>query len=305
MYDFPPYRPPSEAASALVRVTHGCPWNHCTFCGMYKNTELKYRSFKDISDDISVIKSVFPGSETVFMGDSDSLLHKDILKITGEITHAFPEVKRITFYARSLTLARITPDELRALKDAGLTRVHVGLESGDRVILKKIRKGATPEIMIKGGLNAKKAGLELCYYILCGIGGESLWKQHADGSAYVVNRVNPDFIRLRTISLVRNAPLYNSWKSGEFDPQEPMTRLKETKRFIKKLEVSDCMLASDHVTNYLWSKEGIIFRGVDGVLPEDKKMMLKILDEAIKEVDGRDDVLDANSMVQQGFIKRL
>ena len=305
MYDFPPYRPPSEGYSALVRVTHGCPWNHCTFCGMYKNLAITYRPVDAVCSDITRMESVFPGSRTVFLGDSDSLLHQDILKIVQFISDSYPRVQRITSYARSQTLAKKSLEELKALKEAGLSRVHVGLESGDRDILKRIKKGATPELMVKGGKNARTAGLELCFYILCGAGGEPAWKQHADGTVQVINAVNPDFIRLRTLSLVPNAPLYQIWKGGEFEPITPLTRLKETRRLLKKLDVSDCLFASDHLTNYLWAPEGIVFFGVDGVLPEDKKNMLNILEETIEAVRERDDILDAHTMVQEGHIKRL
>jgi hypothetical protein len=159
--------------------------------------------------------------------------------------------------------------------------------------------------MVRGGKKARQAGLELCFYVLCGIGGEKLWKQHADGTAAVLNQVNPDFIRLRTISLVSNAPLFKSWEAGEFDMISPLTRLKETRRLIKKLAVSDCELASDHLTNYLWGTEGIVYQGVDGYLPRDKEMMVQVLDEVIKKISPRDDILDANALVQQGVIQRL
>lgn len=305
MYDFPPYRPPSEASSALLRITRGCPWNHCTFCGMYKNKRYEPRPYGEIKSDIDQIQDIFPQALTLFIGDSDSLLHDDILRIIKEIKRTFPVLKRITAYARSQTLIRKSSQELLALKKAGLTRLHVGLESGDRTILKQIRKGATPEVMIKGGQRSRQAGLELCFYILCGIGGEPLWKQHADGTSEVINQVNPDFIRLRTISLVSNAPLFKYWKSGEFRMISPLSRLKETRRLIKKLDVLDCELASDHLTNYLWGAEGIIYHGVDGYLPRDKEKMLKILSKAIEKIAQRDDILDANALVQQGVIQRL
>ncbi len=305
MIDFPPYRPPSEANSALIRVTRGCPWNHCTFCGMYKNVKFEPRPFEKIASDISAIHEISQGSQTVFIGDSDSLLHKEILKVVKLISETFPGIQRMTSYARALTLVRKDIGELRSLKEAGLTRVHVGLESGYRNILKSIRKGATPEIMIKGGIKAKEAGFELCFYVLCGIGGENLWQEHADETARVINSVNPDFIRLRTISLVPNAPLYGTWKSGKFEPIKPLTRLKETKRLIKKLNVTGCELASDHLTNYLWAPEGIIFQGVDGKLPQDKEMMLDTLKKVIKKVRNRENILDANTLVQRGFIERL
>lgn len=305
MIDFPPYRPPSEANSALIRVTRGCPWNHCAFCGMYKNVTYEPRPFHEIASDISLTHEIFQGSQTIFIGDSDSLLHEEILKVVKLISETFPGVQRITSYARALTLVRTDINKLKALKEAGLTRIHVGLESGHRDILKSIRKGATPDIMIKGGKKAKQAGFELCFYVLCGIGGETLWQEHADGTASVLNSVNPDFIRLRTLSLVPNAPLYETWESGTFEPIQPLTRLKETERLIKKLNVTNCELASDHLTNHLWAPEGMIYHGVDGELPRDKEGMLKTLEEVIQKVSERDDIVDANTLVQQGVIQRL
>lgn len=305
MYDFPPYRPPSEANSALIRVTRGCPWNHCTFCGMYKNTEYKTRSLKEIAADVDMMGEMFPFSRTVFIGDSDSLWHKDILKVVKLIRQKFPDLDRITSYVRSLTLIKKDPDELEALNRTGLNRLHVGLESGDPAVLKHIRKGATPEIMIRGGRKAKKAGFELCYYVLCGSGGEPGWKRHADGTARVINAVGPDFIRLRTLSLVQNAPLYREWQSGIFQPVTPLSRLRETRRLIEKFKLKGCELASDHVTNYLWSQQGIVFHGVDGMLPEDQKSILKTIDMAIKKIEDREDIIDANLMIQKGYIQGL
>lgn len=305
MYDFPPYRPPSEAESALLRVTRGCPWNHCTFCGMYKNKKYEPRPYEEIESEISQIQDIFPRTRTLFIGDSDSLLHEDILRVIKEVKKTLPDLERITAYARSHTLVKKSSQELSALKKAGLSRLHVGLESGDRSLLKRMRKGATPELMVRGGQKARQAGLELCFYVLCGIGGEKLWKQHADGTAAVINQVNPDFVRLRTISLVSNAPLFRFWEAGEFVMITPLSRLKETRRLIKKIDVDGCELASDHLTNYLWGTEGIVYHGVDGYLSRDKKDMLRILDEAIEKITHRDDILDANALVQQGIIQRL
>jgi radical SAM superfamily enzyme YgiQ (UPF0313 family) len=221
------------------------------------------------------------------------------------ITETLPEVKRITSYARAHTLNIKKEDQLKALKEAGLSRVHVGLESGDETILKNIHKGAAPEIMIAGGRKAKQAGFELCFYVLCGIGGDTMWREHADGTARVINAVNPNFIRLRTLTLVPNAPLYETMKAGEFKPVTPLNRLKETKRMIERLEVSGCELASDHVTNHLWAPESMIYRGVDGQLPGDKEKMLKTLEDVIQRISGRDDIADANALVQQGVIQNL
>jgi biotin synthase-like enzyme len=306
MIDFPPYRPPSEAHSALLRVTRGCGWNHCTFCGMYKNSRFEIRPLEEIKREISLLAKIFPYSRTVFIGDSGSLTHPDILEIVRQISRTFPGLKRITTYARALTLVKKKDAGLSELHEAGLNRVHVGLESGDPIILKKIRKGVTPEAVIRGGQKALAAGFELCFYVLCGIAGDGRWESHADGSARVINAVNPDFVRLRTLSLVANAPLYKTWQSGGFVPVSPLNRLQETRRLIEKIQVNrDCELASDHLTNYLWSDDGIVYRGVDGILPRDREVMLETIDRAIKDIKDRKDILDANQLVQQGVIQNL
>lgn len=311
MYEFPPYRPPNEANSILLRLTRGCPWNRCTFCGMYKDIKFELRSYEEIASDIATARRLFlyegelGFSPTIFIGDSDSLVHKDILKTIKLIKEKFPTVVRITSYARAHTLARKSVTTLRELKEVGLTRLHVGLESGDLAILNYLQKGATPESTIKGGRNTKLAGFELCFYVLSGAGGEVNWQKHADGSACVINEVNPDFIRLRTLSLIPNALLYKKWKSGEFVPITPVTRLKETRRLIEQLKVSACELASDHITNYLWSHDGIVYKGVDGRLPNDKQTILQTLDDTIDGVSKMEYVVDANTLVQKGVIANL
>jgi radical SAM superfamily enzyme YgiQ (UPF0313 family) len=169
---------------------------------MYKDTKFELRPYEEIASDIDIAPQLFPERQTIFIGDSDSLLHKDILKIIKLIKERFPKVRCITSYARATTLARMSIEKLSALRKLGLTRLHVGLESGDKDILEQLNKGANPDEIIKGGLNAKRAGFELCFYVLCGAGGNSNWKKHAIGSARVINAVNPDFIRPRTLALV-------------------------------------------------------------------------------------------------------
>lgn len=301
-FDFPPYRPPSEAQSALIRVSRGCPWNHCTFCGMYKNTTFELRPFEEIAADVGLLPEIFTGCRTVFIADSDSLIHPDIIRVVKLISATLPDNRRITSYARAHTLKRCGSDKLHSLKEAGLNRVHVGLESGDRKVLKRIRKGVTPEIMIQAGRTARQAGLELCFYALCGIGGDTRWREHADGTADLINQVNPDFVRFRTLTVIPGAPLHEEWKAGEFVPIQPINRLEETRRLIEGLQVEGCSLISDHITNQLWGPEGIVYGGVEGILTRDKQKMLDLLTRAIEGIRGRDDIMDTHTLVQRGYI---
>ncbi len=274
-YDFPPYRPPSEANSLLLRVTRGCPWNRCTFCSMYKGMKFEIRDLEEILGDIELAKDLYGDRiRTVFIGDSNSLVVKTemLVKILNTLFSSFPHIERVTSYARSKTIAKKPLEDLIKIHQAGLTRLHVGLETGDRELLKEIEKGATPEEMVEAGRKAKEAGFEYSLYVLLGIGGEEKWQQHAKGTAEVLNRVDPHFIRVRTFIPQPSSPLYEAMMGGSFQPASIETIMKETKLLLENLEVTSQFL-SDHISNLL---------PLHGKLPEDKEEMIQMIGEALK-----------------------
>ena len=305
-YDFPPYRPPNEATSALIRASRGCPWNRCLFCTMYKTFKFKPRSVEEVKKDIDNAVKIYKGARTIFIADSDSLVMKGIEEIIKHLKLRFPDADRITSYARAKTLMKLGPERLKKIKDAGLTRVHVGLESGDKETLEFMQKGATPEEMIAGGKAAKEAGLELSFYILIGAGGKERLKEHAVGSARVCNEVNPDFIRLRTLVVQRGSLLEEKMNSGDYKPTSPIEKLEEVKAFIENLNIKNCELASDHFTNNIWVDNEVVYRGVYGILPQDKQDMLDIINyslEFLKVTEG--EILDATILYERGVIQSL
>lgn len=305
-YERPPYRPPSEAGSVLIRASRGCPWNKCEFCTMYKDLRFRPRPVDEVNGDIDKAAEVFKGAKTVFIGDSDSLAMKRIDEIVMHIKERFPHVTRITSYARAKTLMRLGVERLKGIRNAGLTRVHVGLESGDEKTLELMEKGAMPEEMVAGGKTAKEAGLELCFYVLVGAGGKDRLRGHALGSAKVCNEVNPEFIRLRTLVVQRHSLLEKKRKSGEYKPTSPIEKLEEVKTFLKALEVEDCELASDHFTNYIWLDNTVVYSGICGILSRDKDDMLEILSDAIEFLSAADgEVLDATMLYDRGLISSL
>jgi len=274
-YDFPPFRPPSEANSLLLRATRGCPWNRCTFCSMYKRMKFEVRDLAEILGDIELAKELYGDRvRTVFIGDSNSLTIKtDILvKVLNSLYSSFPHLERVTSYARAKTLAKKPIEDLEKIYQAGLNRLHVGLETGDRELLKEIEKGATPEEMVEAGRKAKKAGFEYSLYVLLGIGGEEKWEQHAKGTAEVLNQIDPHFIRVRTFIPQPDSPLYNAMTEGRFQLVSPETILKETKLLLEELQVTSQFL-SDHISNLL---------PLHGKLPEEKGKMIQMIDDALK-----------------------
>ncbi len=306
VYDFPPFRPPNEANSALIRITRGCPWNRCEFCAMYKNLPFERKDLEEIKQDVQTARMIYGTAQSIFLGDSDNLVHKDLPEIVAFIRKIFPEAKRITSYARSKTILKNKPEFLQAVKQAGLDRLHLGLESGDPVVLERLCKGATPEQMIRAGIKAKDAGFEVSFYLLSGAGGLDRWKEHAVESARVLNLALPHFIRLRTLTIQHGTPLDDKLERGDFILTPPLKRLEEVKQLLQDLNLSDCYLASDHLTNYLWAGQHIIYRGIAGSLPEDKPAMLDTVRHAIALIKSSPfPVKDSNQLYREGLLTGL
>jgi radical SAM superfamily enzyme YgiQ (UPF0313 family) len=273
-YDFPPYRPPSEAYSLLLRVTRGCPWNKCLFCSMYKDIPFERRPLEEILEDIEAAAELYGESvRTAFIGDSNSLVVKTELlcEVLRSLYASFPHLERVTSYARAKTIVQKDLDELKQLRQAGLTRLHVGLETGDAETLQFIKKGATPEEMIEAGLKAKEAGFGLSLYILLGVGGMLRWKEHADGTAEVLNRIDPHFIRVRNLIPQAGSPLFVMRQQSDFTLPPPDVILQEERRIIENLDVTSEFL-SDHISNYV---------PLNGQMPQDKATLLNALDREI------------------------
>jgi radical SAM superfamily enzyme YgiQ (UPF0313 family) len=305
-YDFPPFRPPNEAGSVLIRLTRGCPWNKCEFCAMYKQVKFEVKPFEEVKKDILKARQLYGSAFSIFLGDSDNLVHKNLPEIMAFIRETFPEVERVTAYARAKTVLRRKMDFLIGVRKAGLDRLHIGLESGDAVVLERLRKGVTPEEMIGAGRKAKEAGFEVSFYVLSGAGGKDRWREHAEGSARVLNESAPDFIRLRTLTVQDGTPLKGKKDKGEFAVTPPLERLREVELFIARLVLKDCFLASDHLTNYLWAGEEVFYRGVAGELPGDKEAMLKAVRCAIEFIESTAlQIKDSNQLYEEGLITSL
>jgi len=288
-YDFPPFRPPSEANSLLLRVTRGCPWNRCNFCSMYKGIKFEIRDLEEILGDIESARDLYGDRiGTVFIGDSNSLVAKTemLIKVLNALFISFPNIQRVTSYARAKTIAKKPLEDLIKIYQAGLTRLHVGLETGDRELLKEIEKGATPEEMVEAGEKAKEAGFEYSLYVLLGIGGEEKWEQHARGTAGVLNHIDPHFIRVRTFIPQPNSPLHEAMVKGSFHPASPEMILMETKLLLERLQVTSQFL-SDHISNLL---------PLHGKLPEDKEKMIQMIGEALNELRENDSLREEMEM---------
>ncbi|MEW5945476.1 MAG: radical SAM protein [bacterium] len=275
-FDVGPIRPPSEAQSLLIRVQRNCPWNRCEFCNVYKGTAFERKTADEVKADIDRA-ATFYGERTravttAFLQDANALMiaADDLVEIIRHLKSRFPRVDRITTYARGSTAARKSVGELRRLREAGLSRVHVGLESGSSAVLKMMNKGVTPEQFIEGGRKIREAGLSLSEYVMPGLGGREMWREHAVETAAALNRIDPDFIRLRSLSVRPGTPLHERMKRGGFTPLTEEETVREIRLFIENLDGIGSRVVSDHLLNLL--------QEVEGKLPEEKQDMLDAVD---------------------------
>ena len=211
------------------------------------------------------------GKRSVFLQDANSLIDKpaDTVEILTHLRTRFPWVERVTSYARSHTLARMKDGDLKAIAEAGLTRIHTGLESGCDHVLDTVKKGATKEMHVRAGLKVRMAGIELSEYYMPGLGGRALWEEHALETADAMNQIDPDFIRLRTLAIPDRAPLSEDHKAGRFEKCTDVMVAQEVLTFIENLEGITSTVKSDHILN--------LFGDLEGRLPKDKGRMMEIL----------------------------
>lgn len=211
-------------------------------------------------------------TKTVFLQDANSLIMKteDIVEVLTYLRQKFPAIERITSYARSKTISKKSMDELKALREAGLTRIHIGMESGSDRVLDMINKGVTAEEHISAGQKAMQAGFDLSEYYMPGLGGRGLSADHATQSAKVLSAINPTFIRIRSTIPVPGTPLFELMEQKKWLPLTEEETVRELRDFIEKLNCSSARLVSDHMMNML--------EDLEGDLPGDKSAMLNMID---------------------------
>jgi radical SAM superfamily enzyme YgiQ (UPF0313 family) len=241
---------------------------------------------------VNVFNWMYAGAKTAFLQDADTpVLHTDqLVEILKYLKGTFPSLQRITSYARSKSIARKKPEELSQLHEAGLTRLHIGLETGDDELLTYVAKGVTAAEHILAGQKAIAAGIEVSEYIMPGLGGKAMWKQHAKNTARVLNAINPNFIRSRSFVPRPGTPMFEAYAKGEFELTSPHERLREIKLMVENMEL-DSRLCFDHNNNPRYrSPAGMVplFKlDYDGYkFPEEKPRVLELLNKGL-EIDER------------------
>jgi radical SAM superfamily enzyme YgiQ (UPF0313 family) len=270
------YRPPSEAGSLIIQATLSCPHNRCAFCSMYKGRKFRARSLEEVIEDLDLALAAYGPDpvRTIFLADGNSavLATKKLVAIGEAARERFPGLERITVYGSAKFLVKKSQEDWRRIGEAGITRIHSGLESGDAVTLEQIDKGVTPEQAIEAYEHVLTAGIQLSVYLMVGVAGVERWREHALGSAHVLNQAPPHFVRLRTFVPAPGTPWHERWQQGRLTLLSAHQALEETRLLVEHLQ-GPTRLLSDHVSNFLQ---------VDGRLPDDKPAMLAQLDDALR-----------------------
>ncbi len=261
-YESPTIRPPSEWRSGLLRVTRGCNWNRCLFCGIYPHLgqpDYSTRTLTEILSDLDTLHTRRPDIEHLFIGDADPLnAGIDIFHHVLEAARERLNLTRITSYARFSTLYKLGAANIQKIADAGLSRIHIGLESGDDDILKFQRKGQNSKIVCTASSWLKDAGIEISVYVLLGIGGSSHWRNHAINTARLLNKIEPEFIRIRRLHIYSSSlyggppcPLSKEIDQGRFMEQTPEGTVLELELLLNNIHPMHSFFTCDHSNNYL------------------------------------------------------
>jgi len=269
------FRPPGERHSYLLQVTVGCSHNACTFCNMYKDKRYHVRSMEEILEDIRMASAYYGDLSRVFLCDGDALglPTEELLRILKALYAAFPSLEKVGVYAGPKNILEKTPQELRLLRQAGLTRAYLGVESGSDEVLRQICKGVNAEEMLEAGLRLRESGIDLWVMILLGLaGGGEAGVRHALASAEMMNKMKPRHLSLLSLVIEEGTPLDRKRRAGEFAPAGAREVLEEVRCMVEHLTVDPLHFTCDHASNYLPLK---------GTLPEEKERFLKILDGAL------------------------
>ena len=267
------YRPPSEARSLIVQVTYGCSHNTCAFCSMYKAKRFAVRPLEEVLEDFRMARQVYPHVEKVFLADGDALVRRasELYTILDTVRALFPECQRVTSYASPSSIRVRTPEELRTLREKGLTMVYMGLESGCDEVLKRMRKGHMSGEIIEMGRKVRESGMALSVTAITGLGGPELLEQHAIETAKAFNAMNPEYIGMLTLMVEPETPLYDWVNEGSFQLLTPPQVLTETRLLVEHLDSPGSVFRMNHASNYL---------SLRGTLNGDREAMLRTIDQA-------------------------
>ena len=268
-------RPPPEAYSILLQVTLGCSHNRCTFCGTYKDKPFRIKDNEVILSDILFASKYMKNQDRVFFMDGDALIipQKRLMWILDTIHEHLPWVEGMGSYANTKSISRKSTRELSDLREKGLDRIYLGVETGDDEIRKRVRKGSTAEQCLEMGRRIKEAGMRLTATVLLGIGGKEKSLAHAKATGELLSAMDPDHVAALTVIPIPGTPFWDELEKGEVDLPDALGMLREMREMLAHTDLSGGVFASNHASNYL---------PVRAQLPGGKREALDVIDAALR-----------------------
>lgn len=247
------FRPPSEAESLILQVTIGCSYNRCSFCGAYREKSFRIRSFEEIREDIDEVGSYRLPVRRVFLADGDALIlpQRELLWILSYLKEKLRELERVGIYANAKDILRKDVEELKSLNELGLGIIYLGLESGNREILKRVKKNASVEQLIRAARKVKESGILLSVTVILGIGGVEHSRSHAEDTGKVLTEMDPDFVGALSLMVVPGTPIEKEIETGRLTLPTPFGLIEELETMIANSHMTRCFFASNHASNYL------------------------------------------------------
>ena len=273
------YRPPSEAGSLILQVMYGCPYNECTFCGMYAGKPFRLRPFAEVREDVeSPAISLKQRTTRVFLADGDALALpvRSLLRVLDLLHSELPHLERVGSYANAQSLLRRSGDELIQLRERGLDMLYLGLESGDEETLARTGKGVSAARQIEACRGAREAGFRLSLMAILGLGGVERSLEHARATGRALSAIDPDYASMLSLMLVPGTLLAEAVERGEFIVPDALGMLRELREIIALTEVTHTVFRTTHASNYL---------ALEGTLPGDKAKMLQVIDTVLERGD--------------------
>jgi len=273
------FRPFSEADSYLLQCTIGCSHNKCTFCGMYKDRQYRVRSLEEIKTDIRMAGDYYGDLEKVFLCDGDAVaMDTDaLLEILKTLYGTFPSLRHVGSYVGPQSTLAKSLSELSALRATGLTKVYLGVESGDNQVLKEIQKGVTAEEMLEAGQRLVNTGFNLSSMVLLGIAGKGpRAREHAIATAEITNAMKPRYLAALTFTPVPHTALFRKVERGDFHLPDPLETLEEMKVLFENITIDNVKFVGAHASNYL---------PVTGILQKDRASMLASVNAILETGD--------------------